>query len=66
MQRVYTKDGSLDECMAVGHRDVVLVPKGYHPVGAPHGFDLWYLNVMAGPKRAWKFSFDPDHSFLTW
>lgn len=66
MQRVYTDDKSLDECMAVGHRDVVLVPKGYHPVGAPHGFDLWYLNVMAGPRRAWKFSFDHDHSFLTW
>lgn len=66
MQRVYTEDGSLDETMAVGHRDVVLVPKGYHPVGAPHGFDLYYLNVMAGPRRAWKFSFPNDHAFLTW
>jgi len=65
-QRVYTADGSLDETMAVHHRDCVLVPKGFHPVGAPHGFDLWYLNVMAGPRRAWKFSFDHDHSFLTW
>lgn len=65
-QRVYTDDGSLDETMAFGHRDVVLVPKGYHPVGAPHGFDLWYLNVMAGPRRAWKFSFPKDHAFLTW
>ena len=66
MQRVYTDDGSLDETMAVSHRDVVLVPKGYHPVGAPHGFDLYYLNVMAGPRRAWKFSFPKDHAFLTW
>lgn len=66
MQRVYTDDGSLDETMAFGHRDVVLVPKGYHPVGAPHGFDLYYLNVMAGPRRAWKFSFPKDHAFLTW
>ncbi|MCA0422015.1 MAG: 5-deoxy-glucuronate isomerase [Proteobacteria bacterium] len=65
-QRVYTDDGSLDETMAFGHRDVVLVPKGYHPVGAPHGFDLYYLNVMAGPRRAWKFSFPKDHAFLTW
>jgi len=66
VQRVYTDDGSLDETMAVGHRDVVLVPKGYHPVGAPHGFDLYYLNVMAGPRRTWKFSFPKDHAFLTW
>lgn len=66
LQRVYTDDGSLDETMAVNHRDVVLVPKGYHPVGAPHGFDLYYLNVMAGPRRAWKFSFPKDHAFLSW
>ena len=66
LQRVYTEDGSLDETMAFGHGDVVLVPKGYHPVGAPHGFDLYYLNVMAGPRRAWKFTFPKDHAFLTW
>ncbi|WP_428394669.1 5-deoxy-glucuronate isomerase [Lichenicoccus sp.] len=64
LQRVYTEDGSLDETMAVGDRDVVLVPRGYHPVGAPHGFDLWYLNVMAGPVRAWQFTMSPDHAHL--
>ncbi len=64
LQRVYTDDGSLDETMAVGDRDVVLVPRGYHPVGAPHGFDLWYLNVMAGPVREWKFTMSPDHAHL--
>ena len=37
--------------MAVEDGDVVMVPRGYHPVGAPHGYDLYYLNVMAGPKR---------------
>ncbi len=64
LQRVYTDDRSLDETMAVTDRDVVLVPRGYHPVGAPHGFDLYYLNVMAGPKRAWRFRFDPDQRWL--
>lgn len=64
VQRVYTDDRSLDETMAVADRDVVLVPRGYHPVGAPHGFDLYYLNVMAGPKRAWRFRFDPDQHWL--
>ncbi len=64
VQRVYTPDRSLDETMAVGDRDVVLVPRGYHPVGAPHGFDLYYLNVMAGPVRRWAFTMDPDHAHL--
>jgi 5-deoxy-glucuronate isomerase len=66
LQRVYTDDRSLDETMAVSDRDVVLVPRGYHPVGAPHGFDLFYLNVMAGPVREWRFTMSPDHAFLTW
>ncbi len=64
VQRVYTRDGTLDETMAVSDRDVVLVPRGYHPVGAPHGFDLYYLNVMAGPRREWRFTMDPDHAHL--
>jgi len=64
LQRVYTKDGSLDETMAISDRDVVLVPRGYHPVGAPHGFDLYYRDVMAGPVRKWKFTMDPDQAHL--
>jgi 5-deoxy-glucuronate isomerase len=64
LQRIYTQDRSLDETLAVGDRDVVLVPRGYHPVGAPHGYDLYYLNVMAGPKRTWRFYNDPDHEWI--
>ena len=63
-QRVYTDDLSLDETMTVHDHDVVLVPRGYHPVGAPHGYDLYYLNVMAGPKRIWKFHNDPKHEWI--
>ncbi|MBL8573921.1 MAG: 5-deoxy-glucuronate isomerase [Hyphomicrobiaceae bacterium] len=63
-QRVYTDDGTLDEAIAFTDRDVVLVPRGYHPVGAPHGYDLYYLNVMAGPKRTWKFHNDPAHAWI--
>ena len=64
LQRVYTDDRELDETMAVGDRDVVLVPRGYHPVGAAHGYDLYYLNGMAGPKRTWRFHNDPAHEWL--
>ena len=64
VQRVYTDDRSLDETLSVRDGDVVLVPKGYHPVSAPPGYDLYYLNVMAGPIREWKFKNDPDHEWL--
>lgn len=63
-QRVYTDDRSLDETLCVEDGDVVLVPKGYHPVGAPYGYDLYYLNVMAGPKRKWIFKNDPAHEWI--
>src|SRR3546814_18169347 len=60
IQRVYTDDRSLDETISVEDGDVVLVPRGYHPVGAPHGYDLYYLNVMAGPQRRWGFRNHPQ------
>ena len=63
-QRVYTDDRSLDETVCVQDGDVVMVPRGYHPVGAPHGYDLYYLNVMAGPKRQWIFRNDPAHDWI--
>lgn len=63
-QRVYTDDRSLDEACAVEDHDVVMVPRGYHPVVAPHGYDLYYLNVMAGPKRNWIFYNDPSHEWM--
>jgi 5-deoxy-glucuronate isomerase len=68
-QRVYTdkrEDGTrdLDVSMAVEDGDVTLVPKGYHPCAACHGYDLYYLNVMAGPVRTWKFHNAPEHEWL--
>ena len=63
-QRVYTGDRSLDEAMTVENHDVVLVPKGYHPCATVHGYDLYYLNTMAGPERRWQFFNDPDHEWL--
>jgi 5-deoxy-glucuronate isomerase len=63
-QRVYTDDRSLDETMAVEDGNVVMVPRGYHPVGAPYGYDLYYLNVMAGPIRQWCFRNDPAHDWI--
>lgn len=66
LERVYTKDGSLDEAIAARDGDLVLVPKGYHTVSAAPGYDCYYLNVMAGPARTWAITFDPDHERMKW
>jgi 5-deoxy-glucuronate isomerase len=63
-QRVYSDSRDLDESMAVGDRNVVLVPRGYHPVVVPHGYESYYFNVMAGPKRVWHFHNDPAHAWI--
>jgi 5-deoxy-glucuronate isomerase len=57
-QRVYNYEG-FDEAVAVQDGDLVLVPKGYHVVSAAPGCDLYYLNIMAGPHRAWHYQVDP-------
>jgi len=63
-QRVYTDDRSLDESLAVEDHDVVMVPRGYHPVVVPYGYESYYLNVMAGSKREWHFRNDPAHEWM--
>jgi 5-deoxy-glucuronate isomerase len=61
----------IELCEEVHDRDVVLVPYGWHgPCVAAPGFDMYYLNVMAGPgeERAWRISDHPDHAWVrgTW
>jgi 5-deoxy-glucuronate isomerase len=71
-QRVYgTADRPIDVLAEVRTGDVVLVPHGWHgPAMAPPGYDMYYLNVMAGPgaERAWHICDDPDHAWVrdTW
>lgn len=64
IQRVYTDDRQLDETMAVMDGDVVLVPRGHHPCGTPYGFEAYYLNVMAGPLRKWRFIPAPEVAWI--
>jgi 5-deoxy-glucuronate isomerase len=71
-QRVYgTADRPLDVLAEVKAGDAVLIPHGWHgPSIAAPGYDLYYLNVMAGPadERAWRFCDDPAHAWVrgTW
>ncbi len=64
VQRVYTDDHLLDETMSVSNGDVVLVPRGHHPCAAPYGVEMYYLNVMAGPLRKWRFLPDPNTAWI--
>ena len=62
VQRVYSQNGTLDETVTARDLDIVLVPRGYHPVAAAPDDDCYYLSVMAGPTRAWHVTLDPDHA----
>ena len=71
-QRVYTSGPGreIDVCAEVRSGDALIMPHGYHgPSMAPPGYDLYYLNVMAGPEeRVWRFRDDPAHAWIrsTW
>lgn len=71
-QRVYASDERpIDVSAEVRTGDVVLVPYGWHgPAMAAPGYDMYYLNVMAGPGpvRDWLISDDPHHGWIrqTW
>ncbi|MGW5433152.1 5-deoxy-glucuronate isomerase [Streptomyces sp. NPDC004059] len=71
-QRVYgTPDRPIDVLAEVRSGDAVLIPHGWHgPSIAAPGYDLYYLNVMAGPgqDRAWLICDDPAHGWVrsTW
>jgi 5-deoxy-glucuronate isomerase len=64
IQRVYTKDRKLDETLTVRDGDLVLIPEGYHPVVAAHGYNAYYLNVLAGSARSMAASDDPDYAWV--
>ena len=64
IQRVYSTDGSIDETYTVKNGDFVEIPKGYHPCCCAPGYKNYYLWVMAGKKRGFFMSSDPDHAWL--
>ncbi len=68
LQQIYTDDRSLDELVKAQNNDLVLVPKGYHPVVAGHGYNVYYLNFLAGSDQSLANTDDPDHKWVygTW
>ena len=63
-QRVYTDDRSLDETFSLRENDTVIIPKGYHPVAAAPGYELYYLWILAGEARELIPHDDPDHTWI--
>jgi len=68
IQRIYTADRKLDATLIVRDSELVLVPEGYHPVVAAHGYTVYYLNALAGSARSMASSDDPDYAWVrqTW
>jgi 5-deoxy-glucuronate isomerase len=59
--------GEIDTQAQVRTGDIALVPYGYHgPAAAAPEYDLYYLNVMAGPdpERVWLVSDDPRQAWI--
>jgi 5-deoxy-glucuronate isomerase len=65
VQYHYTKDGTIDEAHIIRQGDSFAIDKGYHPVGAAGGYEVYYLWFMAGETgRKLNPYEDPDHKWL--
>lgn len=67
VHRTYTYDGEIDDTVTVRDGDVYLIPRGYHgPNMAAPGYDLYFLNVLAGPaeERTMAFTYDPAYAWI--
>jgi 5-deoxy-glucuronate isomerase len=64
IQKVYTPDRRIDETLTVRDGELVLIPEGYHPVVAAHGYNVYYLNALAGSARSLAASDDPDYAWV--
>ena len=64
IQQIYTSDRSLDEIAVARTNDVVMIPRGYHPVAAGHGYNVYYLNFLTGSDQSLANTDDPDHKWI--
>lgn len=68
LQRLYSPDKSQDFTVRAEDGDAVLVRSGFHPVVAGPGYNVYYLNFLAGTSRTLAVTEDPNHVWLksTW
>lgn len=68
LQHLYAGEDALEQTLKVKDGDAVLVRSGYHPVVAGPGYDVYYLNFLAGSSRSIAVTEDPQHVWIrsTW
>jgi 5-deoxy-glucuronate isomerase len=64
VQRLYSPKHDVDVTVTVRDGDLMLVPWGYHTTAAAHGYDLYYLNALAGDRRSMAAADDPDLAWI--
>jgi 5-deoxy-glucuronate isomerase len=64
VQRLYSPRHGLDLTETVRDGDLLLVPHGYHSTAAAHGYDLYYLNALAGDRRTMQAADDPELAWI--
>jgi 5-deoxy-glucuronate isomerase len=64
VQRLYSAPRGLDLTATVRDGDLLLVPFGYHTTAAAHGYDLYYLNALAGDRRSMAAADDPALAWI--
>ncbi|MEQ9287862.1 MAG: 5-deoxy-glucuronate isomerase [Cyclobacteriaceae bacterium] len=64
IQQIYSQDRRLDELAVARNNDLVMIPSGYHPVAAGHGYNIYYLNFLTGSDQSLAATDDPDHKWI--
>ena len=64
VQRLYSPQYGTDMTETVRDGDIMLVPHGYHTTAAAHGYDLYYLNGLAGDRRSMASADDPELAWI--
>ena len=64
VQRLYSPQYGTDLTETVRDGDIMLVPHGYHTTAAAHGYDLYYLNGLAGDRRSMASADDPELAWI--
>ena len=64
VQRLYSPQHGVDVTATVRDGDLMLVPFGYHTTAAAHGYDLYYLNALAGDRRSMAAADDPELAWI--
>jgi 5-deoxy-glucuronate isomerase len=67
-QHLYSGENAYGRILKTKDGDAVLVRSGYHPVVAGPGYDVYYLNFIAGSARTMAITEDPQHVWIrsTW